>query len=151
MYTVEQQGAELLNEAISLRVENGCGADSRTLLHLLEASKHRQIIIVKSEKGELLASIAYAKISKYTLKLILNEPEKSLYPYEYQEGKILFVLDYFFKKGHFRQSLALATPPLNRYRIISYVKKGRMRALYNRRGVFTSIKTNEHKLHLDKA
>lgn len=140
MYFVEHQGADLLNEAIALRVMNGSGANVSQLLNLLETSKRRQIIMVKTEKDEPLASIAFAKISKFTLNLLIENPEHKLQPYEYNEGKILHIIDGFFKKHSFKQVVNLLTPTLRKYRLITYVKNGKLRVLYHRKGAFKLMK-----------
>jgi hypothetical protein len=131
MYFVEKQGADLLNEAIALRVVNGSGVDSDHLLGLFEASKHRQILIAKTENGEPLATLAFARISKFTLRLLAGSPRHKLRPYEYGEGKILFVQDAFIRKHTVRKSLALLAPQLKRYRLIAFVRKERLRVFYN--------------------
>ncbi len=123
MYFVEHYGADLLNEALALRVLNGAGVDADHLQKLLEASVHRQIIIAKSEKDEPLASIAFAKISKYTLRLLAENHTHVLNPYEYREGKILYVVDGFFQKNNFQKSLALLLQQLKKYRLIAPCKK----------------------------
>lgn len=140
MYFVEHQGADLLNEAIALRVMNDAGADANQLQALLEASKRRQIIMVKTEKDEPIASIAFAKISKFTFKLLIAKPEHKLQSYEYSEGKILYILDGFFRKKHFKKALLLLLPQVKRYRLIAYVKNGRLRFFYNNNGFFTRLK-----------
>lgn len=139
MYFVERQGADLLNDAIALRVMHGAGVDANHLRCLLEASKHRQIIIAKTEKDEPLASLAFAGISKYTLKLLAANPEQNLQPYEYREGKVLYVLDGFFRKNHFKKAMVSLLPQLKKYRLIAYTKKGRLRVFYNNRGTFKII------------
>ncbi|WP_158972644.1 hypothetical protein [Paraglaciecola sp. L3A3] len=143
MYFVEHQGADLLNEAIALRATNESGVDAYQLHCLWEASKHRQIIMVKTENCEPLASISFAKISKYTLKQLASNAEYKLRPYEYSEGKILYVLDGFFRKNNFRKSLALLIPQLKKYRLIAYVKKGRLRVFYNSVDFIKIVKLNE--------
>lgn len=135
MYFVEHQGADLLNEAVALRVMNGSGAEANQLLSLFEASKHRQIIVVKTEKDEPLASIVFAKISKFTLKLLAENPEHKLQPYEYNEGKILYIIDGFFRRNSLRQAMGLLIPKLNKYRLIVYVKNGKLKVIYNNNGV----------------
>ncbi len=140
MYFVEHQGADLLNEAIALRVMNESGVDADHLRSLLEASKRKQIIIAKTEKDEPLASLTFAKISKFTLKLLAANAEHKLRPYEYNEGKILYVLDGFFRKNHFKKSMALLLPQLKKYRLIAYVKKGRLRIFYNHNGSIKACK-----------
>ncbi|MBE8716323.1 hypothetical protein [Cellvibrio polysaccharolyticus] len=134
MYFVESQGADLLNEAIVLRVISGAGIDSQCLGSLLEASKHRQIMMIKTQKDEPLASLAFAKISKYTLRLFAANPVHKLQAYEYNEGKILYILDGFFRKGSFKNSLRLLLPQLKRYRLIAYVKNGKLKVFYNKGG-----------------
>jgi len=134
MYFVEHRGADLLNEVVALRVMNESGIDAAQLQHLLEASKHRQIIMAKAENGEPLASLAFAKISKYTLKLLDGNPDHKLRPYEYSEGKILYILDGFFRRNEFRKSLKLLLPQLKKYRLIAYVKRGKLRIIYNNKG-----------------
>lgn len=140
MYFVEHQGADLLNEAIALRVMNESGVDADKLSRLLEASKLRQVIMAKAENGEPFASLAYAKISKYTLKLIASNPDHRLRPYEYKEGKVLFILDGFFRKGCFKKSIALLESHLKKYRLIAYVNRGRLRVLYNNSGSMVRVK-----------
>jgi|SRR5690606_776362 len=140
MYFAENQGADLLNEATALRVMSESGADANQLRYLLEASKHRQILFVKKENGEPLASLAFARISRFTLQVLANNPEHQLLPYEYREGKILYVLDAFFRKHTLRQSLALLGPQLKRHRLIAFVRKGRLRAFYNRGGALRPLK-----------
>lgn len=140
MYFVEHQGADLLNEAIALRVMNESGVDANHLLSMLEASKHRQIIIAKTEKDEPLASLTFAIISKYTLRLLAANPEHNLHPYEYREGKILYVLDGFFRKNNFKKAMTLLLPQLKKYRLIAYVKNGRLRAFYNNNGSIKVVK-----------
>lgn len=140
MYFVEHQGADLLNEAIALRVMNESGIDANHLRSMLEASKYRQIIIAKTEKDEPLASLTFAKISKYTLKLLAINPEHNLQPYEYSEGKILYVLDGFFRKNNFKRSISLLLPQLNKYRVIAYRKNGKLRLIYNNNGSIKIIK-----------
>ena len=135
MYFVEYQGADLLNEAVALRVMNESGADVNQLQYLLEASKRRQIIMAKTEKGEPLASLTFAKISKYTLRLLADNPEYKLRSYEYCEGKILYVLDGFFRKNCFKNSMDVLLPQLRQCRLIVYVRKGRLRLFYNNKGV----------------
>lgn len=141
MYFVEHQGADLLNEAIALRAMNDSGADANQLLNLLEASKRRQIIMVKTEKDEPLTSIAFAKISKFTLKLLIENPDHKLQPYEYNEGKILYILDGFFRKNNFKQSISLLIPQLKKYRLIAYVKNGKLKVLYNNNGSIRLLKS----------
>jgi hypothetical protein len=131
MYFVEKQGADLLNEAIALRVMTESGVDSDLLRGLFEASKHRQILIAKTENGEPLATLAFARISKFTLKLLAGNTGHKLRPYEYGEGKILYVQDAFFRKHTVRKSLALLAPQLKRYRLIAFVRKERLRVFYN--------------------
>ncbi len=143
MYFVEHQGADLLNEAIAVRVMNGSGVDAGSLLNLLEASKRRQIIIVKTEKDEPLASIAFAKISKFTLKLLAENPEHKLQPYEYNEGRILYVIDGFFRKNKFKQSMNLLIPRLNKYRLIAYVKNGKLKIFYNKNSSIRLLRSSE--------
>lgn len=140
MYFVESQGADLLNEAIALRVMNESGADVSHLHYLLEASKHQQIIMAKTENGEPLASLAFAKISKYTLGLIAANPEHKLRPYEYCEGKILYVIDGFFKKNHFKKAIALLEHQLKQCRLIAYTKNNRLRVFYNNNGSVKAFK-----------
>jgi len=141
MYFVEHQGANLLNEAIALRVMNDSGADANQLLNLLEASKRRQIIMVKTEKDEPLASFAFAKISKFTLKLLTENPDHKLQSYEYNEGKILYILDGFFRKNNFKKSINLLIPQLKKYRLITYVKNGKLKVLYNNNGSIRLLKS----------
>lgn len=141
MYFVEHQGADLLNEVIALRVMNGSGVDANSLLNLLEASKRRQIFMVKTEKDEPLASIAFAKIAKFTLKLLAENPEHKLQPYEYNEGKILYIIDGFFKKNCFKQSVNLLIPKLNKYRLIVYVRNGKLKTLYNKNSSIKLLKS----------
>jgi hypothetical protein len=131
MYFVEKHGAELLNEAISLRVMNEAGFDSDRLRCLFEASKLRQILFARTGNGEILATLAFARISKFTLRLIADCPKHILRPYEYGEGKILYVQDGFFGKHTLRKSLALFRPQLKRYRLIAFVRKNRLRVFYN--------------------
>tara|TARA_R100000656_G_C3955351_1_gene129072 strand:+ start:1414 stop:1887 length:474 start_codon:yes stop_codon:yes gene_type:complete len=147
MYFVEHQGADLLNEAIALRVMNGSGADANQLLNLHEASIRRQIIMVKTEKDEPLASLSFAKISKFTLKLLTENPDHKLQPYEYSEGKILYILDGFFRKNNFRISISLLMPQLRKYRLIVYVKNGKLKVLYNNNGAIRLLKSfaSQHK------
>jgi len=140
MYFVEHQGANLLNEAINLRVIDKSGADASQLLHLREASKHQQLIIVKTEKDEPLASIAFAKISKFTLRYISKNSEHKLLSYEYNEGKILFVLDGFFRSHYFKESFKLLLPKIKKYRLIAYVKRGKLRVFYNDSGAIRPVK-----------
>lgn len=144
MYFVENQGANLLNEAIALRVMNDSGADANQLHCLLEASKRRQIIMAKTENGEPLASLAFAKISKYTLGVLVANAEYKLRAYEYSEGKILFVLDGFFRKNHFKKSLTLLAPQLKRCRLIAYLRNGKLRVFYNKNGSMKTIKLRAH-------
>jgi hypothetical protein len=134
MYFVEHQGADLLNEAVVLRVMDQSAVGADTLQSLLEASKHRQIVIARTENGEPLASLAFARISKYTLRLLAANAEHKLRPYEYREGKILFVLDGFFRKNSFRKALAVLAPQLGRDRLIAFVRNGRLRVFYNHKG-----------------
>ena len=131
MYFVEKQGAELLNEAIALRVMNDAGFDSDRLRCLFESSKLRQILFARTGNGEILATLAFARISKFTLRLIADCPKHILRPYEYGEGKILYVQDGFFGKHTVRKSLALLRPQLKRYRLIAFVRKNRLRVFYN--------------------
>lgn len=140
MYFVEHQGTDLLNEVIVLRAMDESGIDANHLQSLLETSKRRQIIIAKTEKDEPLASLAFAKISKYTLKLLITNPGHRLRPYEHNEGKILYVLDGFFRKKHFKNALALLLPQLKKYRLIAYVKNDRLRLFYNNKGSIKAVK-----------
>jgi len=140
MYFVEQQGADLLNEAIALRVITESGVSTNQLQYLLEASKHRQIIIAKAENGEPLASFTFAKISKHTLRLLAINAEYKLRPYEYSEGKILYVLDGFFRNNNFRKSMTLLAPSLRQCRLIAYKKKDKLRVFYNNNGSFKLVK-----------
>lgn len=140
MYFAEHRGADLLSEAIALRVIAESGIDAEHLQCLLEASRHRQVMIVKTEKNEPLASLTFARISKFTLNLLAKNPKHKLCSYEYCEGTIIYVLDAFFRRHAFRRSLALLVPQLKRSRIIAYVRKGRLRVLYNNRGSFKLIK-----------
>ena len=142
MYFVEHQGADLLNEAIALRVSNESGVDANHLQSMLEASKHRQIIMAKTEKDEPLASLSFAKISKYTLRLLTADATYKLRPYEYNEGKILFVVDGFFRKNNFRISINLLMPQLRKYRLIVYVKNGKLKVLYNNNGAIRILKSS---------
>jgi len=139
MYFVEQQGADLLNEAITLRVISESGIEADQLQFLLEASKHRQIVMAKTEKEELLASLAFAKISKYTLMQLAADSEYKLRPYEYREGKILYVLDGFFRKNSFKKSIALLLPQLKQYRIIAYIKNRRLKVFYKKNCSFQVV------------
>jgi hypothetical protein len=140
MYFVEHQGADLLNEAVAFRVMNESGADTNELQYLLEASKRRQIIIAKTEKGEPLASLTFAKISKYTLRLLAANPEYKLRSYEYREGKILYVLDGFFRKNSFKKSMDVLIPQLRQCRLIAYVRRGKLKLFYNNNGAFKLAK-----------
>jgi hypothetical protein len=140
MYFVENQGADLLNEVIALRVMAESGIDAPHLHCMLEASKCRQIIMVKTEKDEPLASLAFAKISKFTLNLLVKNPEHKLLSYEYSEGKILYVLDGFFRKNCFKVSINLLLPKLKRYRLIAYVNRGRLRVFYNNNGSISLLR-----------
>lgn len=140
MYFVEHQGADLLNEAIALRVMNESGADANQLQCLLEASKRRQILMAKTEKGEPLASITFAKISKYTLRLLATNPEYKLRPYEYSEGKILYILDGFFRKNNFKKSMDVLLPQLKQCRLIAYVRRGKLKFFYNDMGTIKAAK-----------
>lgn len=150
MYFVEKQGADLLNEAIALRVMNESGVDSDLLRGLFEASKHRQILMAKTENGELLATLAFARISKFTLKLFADNPSHILRPYEFGEGKILFVQDGFFRKHTLRKSLALLAPQLKRYRLIAFVRKERLRVFYNGSHSVRPVKLSSVVLHTDQ-
>jgi len=139
MYIVEQRGADLLNQALALRVMNESGVDASHLERLFEASKHRQIILANTENGEPLASLGFAKISKYTLRLIAANPSHKLRPYEYHEGKILYVVDGFFKKNGFRKSLSVLSKELKKYRVIAYVRRDRLKIFYYNNGVLRGI------------
>lgn len=146
MYFVERQGEDLLNEAIALRVMNQSGANPNHLQFLLEASKHRQIVMAKAENGEPMASLTFAKISKYTLRLLASNTEHKLQPYEYHEGKILYVLDGFFKKNSFKKSVALLKSQLKKFRIIAYVKNDSLRIVYNNNGLVKFIKLSNMRI-----
>lgn len=139
MYFVESQGADLLNEAISLRVANEAGADANILRQLLEASRHRQIVMIKTENNEPLASVSFAKVSKYTLHVLAANPKHRLTPYEYNEGKIIYVLDGFFKKSCFKKSLTILAEEFKKCRIIAYEKRGRLKVFYNSNGSFKAV------------
>ena len=143
MFFVEGQGADLLNEALTLRAIGGAGVSADALPCLLEASKHRQIVMAKAENGELLASLACAKISKYTLRVLAANPEHKLKPFEYCEGKILFVLDGFFRKNSCRKALAVLAPQFARSRLIAFVRNGRLRVFYNRNGKASPVRLAE--------
>jgi hypothetical protein len=134
MFFVEGQGADLLNEALTLRAIDGAGVSADALPCLLEASKHRQIVMAKAENGELLASLACAKISKYALRVLAANPAHKLRPYEYCEGKILFVVDGFFRKNACRKALAVLAPQFARSRLIAFVRNGKLRVFYNHNG-----------------
>jgi len=140
MYFVEKQGADLLNEAIQLRVINESGLDSDRLRGLFEASKLRQILFARTGNGEIMATVAFARISKFTLRLIADSPKHILRPYEYGEGKILFVQDGFFGKHTVKKSLAVLAPQLKRYRLIAFVRKERLRVFYNRGGSLRPVR-----------
>lgn len=153
MYFYEGQGADILNEAISLRVANVAGADSDALRQLLEASKHRQIAMIKAENGEPLASISFARISKYTLRILAKNPKHRLMPYEYNEGKIIYILDGFFKKHCFKDSRSKLADMFKSCRIVAYQKRGRLKVFYNNNGTFrtlnlpTTRSTQEHRYY----
>lgn len=132
MYFPEHRGADLLNESITLRVMDECGVDAKHLCCLHEASKHRQIFMARTENGEPLASLAFAKISRHTLKILADNTDHQLRSYEYREGKILYIIDGFFRKNSFRRAMEILAPELQKYRLIAYVKKGQLRILYNR-------------------
>lgn len=140
MYFVEHQGADLLNEVIALRVMGSSGIDATHLQCVLEASKRRQIVMGKTEKDEPLASLAFAKISKFTLNLLVENPEHKLRSHEYGEGRIIFVLDGFFRKNCFRVAIKLLLPQLKKYRLIAYVKRGRLRVFYNDSGSIRPVR-----------
>lgn len=139
MYFVEGQGADLLNEAMSLRVANGAGAEAKALRQILEASKHRQIVMIKTDNNEPLASVSFAKVSRYTLRVLAGNPKHELLPYEYKEGKILYVLDGFFREKTFKALLPWLLVEFKRYRIIAYQRRGRLKAIYNDRGSLRPI------------
>lgn len=134
MYFIEQQGADLLNEAIVLRVMDESGASTEVLQSLLEASKHRQVVIARAGNGEPLASLAFARISRYTLRMLAENAGHRLRAYEYREGRILYVLDGYFRKNCLRKALPLLAEQLGRHRLIAFVRNGRLRLYYNQRG-----------------
>lgn len=130
MFFLEHQGADLLNDAIALRVRCGEPASAEVLGYLLEASKHRQIAFAKKRNGEPLAVIAFARISRYTLALLANNPGYKLKQYEFYEGKILYIVDGVFVKNSIRSSLLIFRDVFKNYRLVCFVRNGRLRVYY---------------------
>lgn len=131
MYFLESSGADLLKEAIAVRILESAGASADELSKLVATSARHQIYMVKAESGEPLGYIAAAKISKYTLNLLLNDPAYQLRPYELEEGKILYIVDAFFRKNRFKKSFPVLMDLLKRYRLVCFSKNGQLKLYYN--------------------
>ena len=131
MYLVEHDGADLLNEALELRVRLGIGVEPEQLRCLHIACRHRQAYVFKKTNGEPLASLAYALISKYTLNKLLKDTAYMLKPHEFKEGYILYLTDSIIAKGRLDEVMEDFNYRFRRYRLFAYVRDRRIR-LYKR-------------------
>lgn len=128
------QGDELLRSAMLLRASQGLSATNDQISYLLATSARRQIFTLKSEKGEVIGYLSYARISKYTLRMLLEDPGQRLKLDELSEGKLIYVLDAAFSKQQFRSAVSMLTQRLRKSRVVCFSKRGKLRLL--RRGKF---------------
>jgi hypothetical protein len=148
MYFIEQQGADLLSQAIALRTMEGEGATAEVLDNLLAISSRRQIYFGKAENSELLAYVAIAKISKYTLSHLAIDPLHRLRLYELTEGKLIYIMDGFFRRHQFRKALPIIKKILKRYRLICFRKSGRLKIYYRCGSKYKSVTSKIAHIHL---
>lgn len=133
MYFYDSKGADQLKAAIEIRASRDCGATPDELGNLLLACSKEQIQVIRTLKDEPLAYYSFAKISKYTLRLLVRGNKEKLLNYEMKEGKIFYLLDVVICKGKSRSALPHILNSLLQYRLIAFKKRGCIR-LYRRSG-----------------
>lgn len=112
-----------LREALFIRVNAGLVTTQLNLRQLLQASDNGSLDIFKSEKGEPIAYIAFARISKQTLFHLSNSENLILRDYELNEGSIMFVMDIVSLKEHASLAKFLIKKTLKKFRIVCGRKK----------------------------
>jgi hemolysin-activating ACP:hemolysin acyltransferase len=135
MYFPDGQGDDPLRSAMLLRASQGLNATNDQISYLLATSARRQIYTLKSEKGEVIGYLSYALISKYTLRMLMDDPGLRLRLEELSEGRLLYVLDAAFAKQQFRSAVSMLAKRLRKSRVVCFSKGGKLRLL--RRGKFS--------------
>lgn len=116
------------------RAGEGLGASNDQISYLLATSSRRQIYTFRSPKGEVIGYLSYARISKYTLRMLIEDPNQRLKLDELSEGRLLYVLDAAFARRQFRTAMTLMARRLRESRVVCFTKGGQLRLL--RRGKY---------------
>jgi hypothetical protein len=134
MYFPDGKGEDLLKATMLFRAAEGLGATNDQISYLLATSARQQVHTFRSPKGELIGYLSYALISKYTLRMLLEDPGQRLKLEELSEGRLLYVLDAGLSKKQFRSAVSMLTEQLRKSRVVCFSKGGKLRLL--RRGKF---------------
>lgn len=117
---------ELIRDVCIVRAQMGLGLGNSELADILKACAKKQVYIAKTEKGEPVAYLAYALISKYTLSILDKHRDHLLRLEELSEGHILLILDMAINPYHSQFALRLFKEALKRRRIICGVRNGQL-------------------------
>lgn len=154
MYFDEKIFDNSLRQALGLRLECGLGLDTQYLEKILSCQKFGQIHIFRNPKNAPIGYMLYAHISKYTLGVISSNPQHQLKAYEYDEGKLFYLLDVCFSLGDRVFGLQLLKERLLKERILTVTRRGslslysRNQGTFKRRRLTQYLNNNELKFSL---
>lgn len=129
-----------LRQALMLRLECGLGIDSKGLDEFLSCQKFEKIHIFRNPKNAPIGYLLYGRISKYTLGLLNKYPEHLLKPYEYNEGRLFYLLDVCFLPDDRILGLKLLKEHLLKEKIIVSSRYNRLSLYRKNKGTFKKVR-----------
>lgn len=114
------------SEALLVRIARGLETSSNHLSKLIDAGVFGRIHILRNHSLQPIGYVAYATITKSTLKMLGRTHGVLYYSHEWNEGNIVHIVDIVLDRNYETTAIAKLREFLNGKRLISFIKRSRL-------------------------
>lgn len=124
-----------LQTALSIRKTHPAPLHPDSLSHFLIGDLKNTIHIIKDKAGQSIGYVLYALISKDSLEMISSELEPPKYSYEWEEGRIVMVVDTCFIAHRSIEAASQLRTFLKSFRLVCYIRNNYFKVLVKKFGI----------------
>jgi hemolysin-activating ACP:hemolysin acyltransferase len=126
---MRENHVNLLNDVTSIRVSRALDTAHMHLAMLTQSLNNNQIKIFKTVGNEPIGYIAWLRLNKESMSLVLKTNSFPPYPYEWSEGKLMLIYDAVFTPGWERSAREKLLEFILMQRFVAFFKRGKVRIL----------------------
>jgi hypothetical protein len=122
------EGTTPLDELLTLRCMANIETTAKQLGGLLLVASLNNVKIFRSREGHLIGYIAWASVTKETLRVMRHIPYLPRYPYEMHEGRFMVVFDFVVNPIFAKEARTLMVQHLKTMRFVAILRRNRLHA-----------------------